>query len=212
MTARGGQTIGKKIFNIKVAGREGQAISFKQSIARFFCYFLSIATFFIGFILPFFNREKKALHDYVVKTKVIYVGQPTAKNIIRVAVDASLVILFLILAFLIVAPKFAGILEKSREGATKGNLNQIKENISNYHAQHSVWPQTLENPLPVKATGAYVRGSKNPAGKKVTLAHEGEVPTTSGKGWLYDSNLGIIYVNSTVKDSKSIAYSFYGFE
>jgi uncharacterized RDD family membrane protein YckC len=212
MTSHRGQTVGKRVFNLLVVGREGRTIGFGQSLTRFFCYFLSFVPFFIGFILPAFNREKKALHDYVSGTKVIYTGQPSTQAIVRVSITTSLVVLFVTFVTMIILAKFVGMLEKSREGATKGNQGQIKEEILKYHSQNGTWPQTLDNPLPVKVTGKYVSGSKSPAGKKITMAQKGAVPTTSGKGWLYDSNSGSIYVNSTVKDSKSIAYSFYGFE
>jgi prepilin-type N-terminal cleavage/methylation domain-containing protein len=42
-------------------------------------------------------------------------------------------------------PKFADMLEKSREGATKGNLSAIKSAISNYYAdQQGIYPNTLD--------------------------------------------------------------------
>jgi prepilin-type N-terminal cleavage/methylation domain-containing protein len=42
-------------------------------------------------------------------------------------------------------PKFADMLEKSREGATKGNLSAVKSAISNYYAdQQGVYPNTLD--------------------------------------------------------------------
>jgi prepilin-type N-terminal cleavage/methylation domain-containing protein len=42
-------------------------------------------------------------------------------------------------------PKFAQMLEKSREGATKGNLGAIKSAVSNYYAdQQGNYPQTLD--------------------------------------------------------------------
>lgn len=40
-------------------------------------------------------------------------------------------------------PKFADMLEKSREGATKGNISAIKSSVSNYYAdQQGVYPMT----------------------------------------------------------------------
>jgi prepilin-type N-terminal cleavage/methylation domain-containing protein len=125
----------------------------------------------------------------------------------------------------IAIPRFASMLEKSREGSTKGNLGSIKSAASIYYGdEKGVWPTTLQSfsgyafskyldyISPVKVTGGFVSGSTSPAGALVTATTGGSVPTGSSTGWLYDSNFGTVYVNSTVKDSKNLPYSFYGFE
>ena len=125
----------------------------------------------------------------------------------------------------IAIPRFAQMLEKSREGSTKGNLGSIKSAASIYYGDtQGIWPTTLQafsgyafskyldNVSPVKVTGAFVGGSSSPAGALVTMTTASSVPNNSSTGWMYDSNFGNVYVNSTVKDSKSIPYSFYGFE
>ncbi len=125
----------------------------------------------------------------------------------------------------IAIPRFAQMLEKSREGATKGNLGSLKSAASIYYGdQQGIWPTTLQsfstyafsryldNISPVKVTGAFVAGAVSPAGALVSMTTMSSVPTGSSTGWLYDSNSGSVYVNSTVQDSKSIPYSFYGFE
>jgi len=125
----------------------------------------------------------------------------------------------------IAIPRFAQMLEKSREGATKGNLGSIKSAASIYYGDsQGIWPTTLasfttyafskylDDISGIKATGAFVSGAPSPAGAKVAMTVGSGVPTTANNGWLYDSNYGAVFVNSTVKDSKSIPYSFYGFE
>ena len=125
----------------------------------------------------------------------------------------------------IAIPRFAQMLEKSREGSTKGNLGSIKSAASIYYGDtQGIWPTTLaststyafskylDNISPVKVTGAFVASSISPAGALVTSTIASGVPDISSTGWLYDSNFGNVYVNSTVKDSKAIPYSFYGFE
>ncbi len=125
----------------------------------------------------------------------------------------------------IAIPKFAQMLEKSREGATKGTLGSLKSAASIYYGdQQGIWPSTLnalssysfskymDNISAVKVTGAFVPGCTSPVGNLVTMTTQGAAPTASSTGWLYDSTNGSVYVNSTVHDSKNIPYSFYGFE
>ena len=125
----------------------------------------------------------------------------------------------------IAIPRFAQMLEKSREGQTKGSLNSIHSAVYIYYGdQKGIWPTTLsvfsaysfsqylDNINAVKVTGAFVAGASSPAGYKVTATSLSSVPSASGSGWLYDSSMGSVYVNSTVKDSRGLPYSFYGFE
>jgi prepilin-type N-terminal cleavage/methylation domain-containing protein len=125
----------------------------------------------------------------------------------------------------IALPRFGQMLEKSREGQTKGNLNSIHSAASIYYGdQKGIWPTTLstlsvynfsqylDNVNAVKVTGYFVTGATSPSGAYVTMTTQASVPTASGVGWLYDSSNGEVYVDSTVTDSKTLPYSFYGFE
>jgi len=125
----------------------------------------------------------------------------------------------------IAIPRFANMLEKSREGSTKGNIGALKSAAAIYYGdQKGIWPTTLncastygfsrylDNIFAVKVTGYFVKGSTSPAGDFVNMTSLLGVPSGSSSGWLYDSNTGMSYVNSTIQDSKAIPYSFYGFE
>jgi uncharacterized RDD family membrane protein YckC/type II secretory pathway pseudopilin PulG len=218
-----GQTFGKKVFNLWVTDLDGQPLSYPLSFWRWVSYFFSIIPLGLGFVLAGIHPEKRGLHDLISRTKVVQVGPAKQTLVILVLLGfpfASLPVTGILAAIAI--PRFAQMLEKSREGSTKGNLGSLKAALSIYYGDHQgKWPKDLEKDLvpkyidkipPVKATGAFVANSKSPVGNKVTLARPGKVPTQSGAGWLYDPALGKIYINSTVKDSKGIPYSFYGFE
>jgi prepilin-type N-terminal cleavage/methylation domain-containing protein len=125
----------------------------------------------------------------------------------------------------IAVPRFAQMLEKSKEGATKGNIGAMKSAAEIYYGNwQGVWPttlwsgsafsfsQNLDNIPLVKVTGAFVAGSVNPSGNIISYTAQLGVPTGESSGWLYDSTGGYVYVNSTVCDSQNMAYSFYGFQ
>jgi len=121
----------------------------------------------------------------------------------------------------IAIPRFAQMLEKSKEGATKGNIGAMKSAAEIYYGNwQGVWwstsaftfSQNLDNVPLVKVTGAFVPGSTNPSGNIVTYAVQNGVPTTDSSGWMYDSTGGYVFVNSTTHDSQNMAYSFYGFQ
>lgn len=121
--------------------------------------------------------------------------------------------------------KYGQLLEKSKEGQTRGNLNSIHSAAAIYYGdQKGIWPTTLSTQSvyafsqyldtvgSVRVSGYFVAGARSAAGNQATMTTQGSVPTASGSGWLYDSTNGEIYVNSTVRDSKTLPYSFYGFE
>ncbi len=139
----------------------------------------------------------------------------------------ELMIVVAILATLaaIAIPKFTLIVEKSREGATKGNLGSIRAAISLYYGgTGGVFPSTLqtgqnnfmsaylsEMPM-VEVTGVFMPNATPPAGSIVNYTTTGSVPTGTSSGWLYDSVNGRVYVNSTIHDSQDLSFSYYGFE
>jgi prepilin-type N-terminal cleavage/methylation domain-containing protein len=61
-------------------------------------------------------------------------------------VELMIVVAIIGILAAVAIPKFAQMLEKSREGATKGNIGALKSAVSNYYAdQQGNYPQTLLN-------------------------------------------------------------------
>jgi uncharacterized RDD family membrane protein YckC len=68
-----GATIGKLALGLKVIRADGGSLSVGQSAGRFFAYLLdAYFTLTIGFIIAGFDSEKRALHDRICDTRVIY--------------------------------------------------------------------------------------------------------------------------------------------
>lgn len=67
-----GATLGKMAVGVKVIRTDGSGVSWGISTARYFMKIVSSLTLMIGYIMAGFDDEKRALHDRVCDTRVIY--------------------------------------------------------------------------------------------------------------------------------------------
>jgi uncharacterized RDD family membrane protein YckC len=67
-----GATPGKMAFGLKVVRADGSGISKGLAAGRFFAAWVSWMTLMIGFIMAGMDDEKRALHDRICDTRVIY--------------------------------------------------------------------------------------------------------------------------------------------
>ncbi len=67
-----GATLGKMACKIKVVTADGGRVSYLRSLGRYFGKLLSGFACLIGYIIAAFDSQKRALHDYICNTRVIY--------------------------------------------------------------------------------------------------------------------------------------------
>ncbi len=66
-----GRTLGMQLLNMKVIDHYGDPPSPRRSVGRCLGYIASAATLFLGFLWVGFDRDKRALHDWISGTYVI---------------------------------------------------------------------------------------------------------------------------------------------
>lgn len=67
-----GATLGKMAVGIKVVRTDGSGVGWGTSIGRYFMKLVSGLILGIGYIMAGFDDEKRALHDRVCDTRVVY--------------------------------------------------------------------------------------------------------------------------------------------
>lgn len=72
MNGKYGATLGKKAVGIKIVMSDGTPMPYGRAIGRYFAYILSGIILYIGYIMAGFDSEKRALHDHMCNTRVIY--------------------------------------------------------------------------------------------------------------------------------------------
>jgi prepilin-type N-terminal cleavage/methylation domain-containing protein len=127
----------------------------------------------------------------------------------------------------IAIPKFADLIRKSNEGATKGNLGAIRSAMSIYYGEIEGWyPTSDPGPILTMENGKYLKEIPNayapPFHPKSGLfdltPDSGAVETGVAGSWAYQENRtpatnekpwGDVWVNCTHTDSKATTWSAY---
>ena len=122
----------------------------------------------------------------------------------------------------IAIPKFASLIRKSGEGASKGNIGAIRSSLSIYYGDmEGQYPAQISaltigakylGTIPLAKTPSYHADSSS----ELDVAASPLTPTdeASGNGWLYDnattdSNVGSMLVNCTHTDTKGSVWTSY---
>ena len=71
VSTRGG-TLGKLILGLKIVRADGSPVPPGLAAGRYFAQWLSGAILMIGYIMAGFDPEKRALHDRICETRVVY--------------------------------------------------------------------------------------------------------------------------------------------
>lgn len=74
--ANGGATPGKMAMGLRVVTAEGLPVSYGRALGRYFALILDSATLGIGYLIAFFDDERRALHDRICGTRVITADRP----------------------------------------------------------------------------------------------------------------------------------------
>lgn len=67
-----GQTVGKMLLGLQVIKNDGEDINIVTAILRYFGQIISAMILFIGYIMAGITENKRALHDMIAGTYVIY--------------------------------------------------------------------------------------------------------------------------------------------
>jgi uncharacterized RDD family membrane protein YckC len=70
-------TLGKWSLGMIVLKDDNKVQTRQEAFGRAASAFLSVITLYIGFIMCFFRSDKKAMHDLMTKTKVVWQGEQT---------------------------------------------------------------------------------------------------------------------------------------
>lgn len=66
-----GQSVGQKIMKLKILKMDNSEIGSKEAFLRILGWFASNISLGIGFLIMFFNKEHRGLHDYTSNSKVV---------------------------------------------------------------------------------------------------------------------------------------------
>jgi type IV pilus assembly protein PilA len=138
-------------------------------------------------------------------------------------IELMIIVAIIALLAAVAIPRFAALLEKTREGVTKGNVSALRGAARIYYSDNeNVWPSTLAvekmfafsqylDSLTIPAVKCTNIGNPaaDPSGNSVVHLKSDQMVDWHGSGWAYDSSTGNVFVNSTGRDSRGESYTTY---
>ena len=113
-------------------------------------------------------------------------------------------------------PKFAQMIERAKEGATKSNIGAVRSAVSIYYGKNEG-----VNPASIDSTSAFIgsadsnfmaelpKAATTPLGNSNAVTAVTAVPSATGTGWAYKSASGEMWCNSTASDTKASPFTSY---
>ena len=68
---RGGQTLPMKTWGLKLVGRDGAAVTWRQAWVRYMIALAGLAAVGLGFAWALFDRDGLFLHDRIAGTRIV---------------------------------------------------------------------------------------------------------------------------------------------
>jgi prepilin-type N-terminal cleavage/methylation domain-containing protein len=137
-------------------------------------------------------------------------------------IELMIVVAIIGILAMVAVPKFADLINKSKEGATKGSLGSIRSSLTVYYGEQegqypvdnlaSLAPKYLES-IPMAKTPPMHSDSST-----VAVGNSGASFATDANGWVYNNNSaqtsgaggwGTVLVNCNHTDTKGVVWSTY---
>ncbi|MCX5797035.1 MAG: RDD family protein [Elusimicrobia bacterium] len=129
--ANSGQTVGKMAAGIAVVRMDGSPLTYLRCLGRWAGYLVSTILAGLGFVIAAFTDRKRALHDYLADTRVVYVEQVGgARKALLVALALTPALLGVIAALAI--PKFMQAAAAAGEESSRGRLTALRSAVAAY--------------------------------------------------------------------------------
>lgn len=234
--SQGGQTPGKMAAGLRVIRADGEPVAVGRSLGRALAEYLSGMLLGLGYVIAAFG-EKRALHDHVAGTRVVFTEAATPGRRVLFTV---LGVLSLLVPLALVAGmaylglgsfgKFKELSVKSDEGATKGGLGSLRAATSIFYGdKEGEYPKTLDElvgPVYIEkipqaktadhpassawtAYGAEVCTGSKEYGQEID---PGKLKDTGGWGYVNDPQApcyGQVFVDCSHKDTKGKTWTEY---
>lgn len=226
--SQGGQTPGKMAAGLRVIRSDGEPVSVGRALARAGAEYVSMVTLGLGYVAAAFG-EKRALHDFIAGTRVVYVdGVSRGRRVVFTVLGVLgciMPVLGLAGAFYFSAGRFDDLMRSGNEGATKGNLGSLRSASAIYYGDaEGSYPPSLDDlipryisEIPKVKTKAHAQTSAWTAYGDEVCAPPGSVDPakikdTGGWGYVTDQQSkcwGTIFVDCSHKDLRDRVWSEY---